>query len=208
VIDGYAPARGPVKRGLPAVVVLGAVFVGVACGAAWDWRTPGPSQTAPSSAIEWNAVQAVPTRAPDAEDVAWEKRAEEANSPVIASPAEERGDAIQPGLPRTYSARNDKPYVIDGDTFGVGSEHIRIAGMDAPETHPPRCMQEAQLGLAATAKLKELLSSGTVTMSGSGRDQYGRELRQVSVNGVDVAQTMIGAGLARSYGGGKKQGWC
>jgi len=209
VIDGYAPARGPVKRGLPAVVVLGAVFVGVACGAAWDWRTPGPSQTARSSAIEWNAVQAVPTRAPDAEDVAWERRAEAPlPPPVIASPAEQQSEAIQPGLPRTFSARNDKLYVIDGDTFGIGSEHIRIAGMDAPETHPPRCMQEAQLGLAATAKLKELLGSGTVTMSGSGRDQYGRELRQVFVNGVDVAQTMIGAGLARSYDGGKKQGWC
>ena len=140
---------------------------------------------------------------------AWERRAEAPlPPPVIASPAEQQSEAIQPGLPRTFSARNDKLYVIDGDTFGIGSEHIRIAGMDAPETHPPRCMQEAQLGLAATAKLKELLGSGTVTMSGSGRDQYGRELRQVFVNGVDVAQTMIGAGLARSYDGGKKQGWC
>jgi endonuclease YncB( thermonuclease family) len=69
-------------------------------------------------------------------------------------------------------------------------------------------VQEAQLGNAAAAKLEALLESGTVTMSGSGHDQYGRELRQVFVNGVDVAQTMIGAALARSYGGGKKQGWC
>lgn len=36
----------------------------------------------------------------------------------------------------------------------------------------------------------------------------GRELRQVSVNGVDVAETMNSAGLARSYDGGKKQRWC
>jgi endonuclease YncB( thermonuclease family) len=80
--------------------------------------------------------------------------------------------------------------------------------MDAPEIHPPRCVQEAQLGLAATQKLKELLSSGTVTISGSGRDKYGRELRQVSVNGVDVAQSMIAAGLASSYEGKKRQSWC
>jgi endonuclease YncB( thermonuclease family) len=45
-------------------------------------------------------------------------------------------------------------------------------------------------------------------MSGSGVDRYGRELRQVFVNGVDVAGVMISAGLARSYDGGKKQGWC
>ncbi|HZU51310.1 MAG TPA: thermonuclease family protein, partial [Sphingomicrobium sp.] len=84
----------------------------------------------------------------------------------------------------------------------------RIAGMDAPETHPPRCMREAQLGLAATAKLEQLLESGTVTMGPATRDKYGRELRQVFVNGVDVAQTMIAAGLASSYEGKKRQSWC
>ena len=111
-------------------------------------------------------------------------------------------------MPRASGARNDRLYVIDGDTFGIGSERIRILGLDAPETHPSRCTQEAQLGNAATAKLTALLESGTVTMSGSGHDRYGRELRRVFVNGADVAQTMIAAGLARSYDGGKKQGWC
>ena len=207
MIDGYGAA--PKARGGAVVLVLGAVFMGLVAGAAWlRWNMP-VAESGPSGPIEWNEVQAVPTRAPDAEDVAWERRAEAPlPPPVIASPAEQQSEAIQPGLPRTFSARNDKLYVIDGDTFGIGSEHIRIAGMDAPETHPPRCLQEAQLALAATAKLKELLGSGTVTMSGSGHDRYGRELRQVFVNGADVAQTMVATGLARSYDGGKKQGWC
>lgn len=217
VIDGYGTARKPKVRGGAALLVLGAVFVGVAGGFGWQWRSRPVADSGPSSAIEWNAVQAVPTRTPDAEDVAWEKRAEEQDRPstsagrtevgVIASPAEEQGLAIQTGLPRASGARNDI-YVIDGDTFAIGKQHIRIAGMDAPETHPSRCAQEAQLGNAATAKLKELLGSGTVTIGGSGHDQYGRELRRVSVNGVDVAQTMISAGLASSYWGGKRQGWC
>ena len=99
-------------------------------------------------------------------------------------------------------------YVIDGDTFSYGGVRVRIMGMDAPETHPPRCLQEAQLGLAATAKLRELLASGTVTVSGAGHDKYGRELRYVQVDGQDVGETMIGAGLARSYSGGKRQPWC
>jgi endonuclease YncB( thermonuclease family) len=69
-------------------------------------------------------------------------------------------------------------------------------------------MEEARLGLAATQKLKELLGSGTVTISGSSHDQYGRELREVRVNGRDVGDAMISAGLARSYAGEKRQGWC
>ena len=45
-------------------------------------------------------------------------------------------------------------------------------------------------------------------MSGTGHDRYGRELRNVQVDGQDVGETMLAAGLARSYAGGKKQGWC
>jgi len=216
VIEGYGSARERRSfRIAAAMIVTGAVLAGVAVGAAWQ-RSPGPRplDASPSSAIEWNAVQAVPARAPDAEDAEWEKRAQEQDRPST-SPDQVRGfggrtevDNAAIGGQAPPGLVTGKIYVIDGDTFGIGSERIRIAGMDAPETHPPRCTQEAQLGLAATAKLKELLGSGTVMMSGSGHDKYGRELRQVSVNGVDVAQTMIAAGLASSYSGGKRQSWC
>ena len=40
--------------------------------------------------------------------------------------------------------------VIDGDTFYLGSQAIRIADIDTPETHPPRCEYEAELGERAT----------------------------------------------------------
>jgi len=90
----------------------------------------------------------------------------------------------------------------------LGGRHIRIANIDAPEPHPPRCVKEARLGLAATERLKALLASGTLALSGAGHDQYGRDLRSVSVNGQDVGEAMIGAGLARSYDGKKRQGWC
>jgi endonuclease YncB( thermonuclease family) len=112
-------------------------------------------------------------------------------------------DFAKSRLDRVASARHDdaftgRIYVIDGDTFGIGGRRIRVLGMDAPETHPSRCAQETQLGLAATRKLRQVLGSGMVTMSGSGHDQYRRELHQVFVKGVDVADSMIGAGLARS----------
>lgn len=99
--------------------------------------------------------------------------------------------------------------VVDGDTFYLAGDKVRIAGIDAPETRPPRCAHEAQLGEAATEKLRALLNSGAVTMSSIDRDRdnYGRLLRNVQVDGADVGAAMIGAGVAREYEGGRRP-WC
>ena len=99
--------------------------------------------------------------------------------------------------------------VVDGDTFYIGGEKVRIADIDAPETHPPRCDYEAQLGEQATEKLHALLNSGAVTMTqiDRNRDVYGRLLRNVEVNGEDIGEAMISAGVAREYAGGRRP-WC
>lgn len=220
MIDGHAPAaRAPWRA---AMLLAGSLAVGLAAGAAWHWWPHQAVESGPASPIEWNAVQAVPRRALTPDEVAWEKRGEDAA--VIASPDGARqstgrgATADDAGLPRGAAARNDdgtaqsavtsRLYVIDGDTFGIGSERIRIAGIDAPETHPSRCPREAELGNAATQQLKALLGSGTLTISGTGHDRYGRELRSVKVNGEDVGEAMIAQGLARRYAGGKRGGWC
>lgn len=205
-VDDYLPQSqrgGSCARTI--ALMFFAIVVGLVAAFMLMKRTSDvPAQ--PDEPIEWSEVQAVPTRAPDAADVAWEKQARQ--DVVVVSPAEGPMDTTQqPGLPPATAAGNDI-YVIDGDTFTYGSQHIRIANIDAPETHPPRCIEEARLGLAATQKLKQLLSSGTVTMSGAGHDQYGREVRSVQVDGQQVGEAMISAGLARSYDGKKRQGWC
>jgi endonuclease YncB( thermonuclease family) len=198
--EHYLPARRD-QRLLVVAMLGGAVFVGA--GAGWLLNRDGGTVPAqPASPIEWNAVQAVPTRTPDADDLEWQKRAKD-----LAAAAEPE-PAAQTGSRRTTGGRNDGVTVIDGDTFVMGGQRIRVAGIDAPETHPARCGDEARLGLAATQKLSQLLSSGAVTMSGTFHDKYGRDVRQVRVGGRDVAEIMIGAGLARSYDGAKRQPWC
>lgn len=199
--EAYGFAPKPTTRAARWLVVAGVLFAGLVGAAAWQHWSGGSRQSVDTSAIEWNTVQPVPTRTPDAEDLEWQRRATE---PLVLA----RPEAAQQSSEGVAIGQAGGIYVIDGDTFGLGGRRIRISGIDAPEIHPPRCVQEAQLGLAAAQKLKELLSSGTVAFSGSGRDKYGRELRQVSVNGIDVAQTMIAAGLASSYEGKKRQGWC
>src|SRR5262249_36876037 len=54
--------------------------------------------------------------------------------------------------------------VVDGDTFHYHFTRIRIADIDTPETHPPRCAHEAELGRRATLRLQELLNQGPFTL--------------------------------------------
>ena len=99
--------------------------------------------------------------------------------------------------------------VVDGDTIWLGGEKIRIADIDTPETHPPRCAQEARLGEAATRRLRQLLNGGEISVRSIDRDEdrYGRKLRIVLVNGRSVGDTLVDEGLARRFGGGRRP-WC
>jgi micrococcal nuclease len=190
VIDNYGFAERSARAGA-VLLVLGAVALGLLGGAAWvRWDAP-VADSGFSGPIEWNAVQSVPTRAPDAQDAAWQRRAGAM-------------DAASGGT----TVRGQRLYVIDGDTFDLNGERIRVAGIDAPETHPARCPREAALGTAATQKLAELLRGRPLWISGLKTDHWGRAVAVVRVNGQDVADAMIGSGLARNYDGKQRQGWC
>jgi micrococcal nuclease len=93
--------------------------------------------------------------------------------------------------------------VIDGDTFYLGRQSIRIADIDAPEVSPPRCEREARLGAAATLRLRELLNEGPfkVRSIGRGEDQYGRKLRTVHRGGKSLGSILVLEGLARRWTG-------
>ena len=99
--------------------------------------------------------------------------------------------------------------VVDGDTIWIEGTKVRIADIDAPETHDPRCPEERALGDRATYRLQQLLGSGSVTLQRIDRDEdtYGRKLRLVYVDGQSVGDTLIGEGLVRAYGSGR-QPWC
>ena len=99
--------------------------------------------------------------------------------------------------------------VVDGDTFWFQGQKIRIADIDTPETHPPRCAEEARLGEAATQRLQALLNAGPFTLENIDRDTdgYGRALRTVSRDGASLGGVLVDEGLARWYGGGR-QPWC
>lgn len=100
--------------------------------------------------------------------------------------------------------------VVDGDTFWMDGEKIRIADIDTPETHPSRCAEEKRLGNAATNRLQALLNAGAFELTSIDRDtdRYGRKLRIVERNGRSLGDVLVSEGLARPYGGGPRAGWC
>jgi micrococcal nuclease len=100
--------------------------------------------------------------------------------------------------------------VVDGDTFRLAGERIRIADIDTPETHRPQCPAEAALGEAATRRLHALLNAGTFTLQSIDRDtdRFGRKLRIVTRGGESIGGQLVREGLARPYRGGPRAGWC
>lgn len=99
--------------------------------------------------------------------------------------------------------------VVDGDTFWVEGVKVRIMDIDAPETHPPRCAYEADLGDRATNRLRELLNNGPFELESGGgdEDRYGRKLRIVTRNGESLGGILVKEGLAREWTG-SRQPWC
>jgi micrococcal nuclease len=99
--------------------------------------------------------------------------------------------------------------VVDGDTFWFQGEKYRIADIDTPETHPPRCSSEAELGARATDRLRVLLNDGPFQLEAVDRDtdRYGRKLRVVMRNGESLGAALVQEGLAREWTGHRAP-WC
>ena len=99
--------------------------------------------------------------------------------------------------------------VVDGDTFWFQGQKIRMADIDAPETHPSRCAHEADLGQRATLRLQDLLNEGPIILEPIDRDTdvYGRKLRIVARDGQSLGKILVSEGLARSWTG-SRQPWC
>lgn len=99
--------------------------------------------------------------------------------------------------------------VVDGDTFWYRGARVRMADIDAPETHPARCTREAELGHRATLRLQELLNQGPFTLEAidQDHDQYGRQLRIVMRDGGSLGSQLVNEGLARRWTG-HREPWC
>lgn len=113
--------------------------------------------------------------------------------------------------------------VYDGDSlradidlcFGINLQNqaIRINGIDTPEMRGKGVLkQEKVLAKAARDRVKELVKKAfwLESLDGGKKDKYGRILANIyTLDGSDVAKTLIEEGHAVAYDGGTKtHKWC
>ncbi len=90
--------------------------------------------------------------------------------------------------------------VTDGDTVKLNGTAVRLQGFNTPELHDAKCHAEFELAQRAKSRLTQLaLSSGARVVIAGGRCGYGRSCGTMSVDGVDVGETLISEGLAERY---------
>ena len=120
--------------------------------------------------------------------------------------------ALLMGCSPAFASKGERPnwsgvvsYVVDGDTVRVRPPHggkpvsIRIEGIDAPEI--------CQTGGAASRDALKLRVLGKrVAVHGRVRDQYGRLLARIALNGEDQGRWMVSQGQAWSYRSGRSAG--
>ena len=108
--------------------------------------------------------------------------------------------------------------IVDGDTIDVDldlgfsvilkKQRIRLYGINTPESRT-RDLEEKQYGLAAKARLRDLLEEAdTITVKTAidkkARGKYGRILGTIYADDLNVNQRLVDEGHAIAYYGGKK----
>jgi endonuclease YncB( thermonuclease family) len=93
--------------------------------------------------------------------------------------------------------------VNDGDSLTLGTERIRLRGIDAPEL-AQTCEKDGAAyacGRRSRETLAQLVGGKAVSCTGSEHDRFGRLLGVCTAGGVDLNQTQVATGWAIAYGG-------
>lgn len=191
------PPRRKIARDLFAVLIMG---LGIGLSLVWTGVDTSRAHT---------LLQSASTRIQELASDLSEQTSDDkfAVSAIGDKTRTERGDITRYPVCSGRATRGN--CVVDGDTFHMNGTTIRVSDIDAPETHPPNCAYEADLGDRATRRLSQLLSAGPFQLVRANRDldKYGRQLRVVIRDGRSVGKMLVAEGLARPWSG-KRRPWC
>ena len=108
--------------------------------------------------------------------------------------------------------------VYDGDTFRADitcdlplfceNIPIRVGSVDTPEIRG-KCAYEKVLAKRAREHTRIFLQSGgEIFIMNAARGKYFRLVSDMLVDGKSLSKSLLSAGLAHPYDGGKKKSWC
>jgi endonuclease YncB( thermonuclease family) len=109
---------------------------------------------------------------------------------------------VLPVLALGLAAAAPATNIVDGDTFTLGAERVRLWGVDAPEGRQvcqDAAGQNFRCGDVARDRLVSLIGGRPVDCRLKDRDTYGRMVAQCSVDGRDLGEAMVRAGWAVEY---------
>ncbi|MDO9384123.1 MAG: thermonuclease family protein [Hyphomicrobiaceae bacterium] len=95
-----------------------------------------------------------------------------------------------------------QPRLVDGDSFHLGREEVRLVGIDAPEGRQS-CTRGGvnwPCGEESRRTLARLIGGRLVSCRAVERDQHGRLLGVCTVEGRELNREMVASGLALAYG--------
>jgi endonuclease YncB( thermonuclease family) len=97
-----------------------------------------------------------------------------------------------------------KPWIIDGDTISIAGTHIRLEGIDAPESDQTCADSKGRTwncGKAAVAELRAHIAGRELTCQRRALDRYKRVLALCTLpDGTDINAWMVRQGWALAYG--------
>ncbi len=103
------------------------------------------------------------------------------------------------GLRIEWRRFRGQPRAIDGDTFEIRGERIRLFGIDAPEMGQPWWDEngiERDAGASGRDALASLIDGRKLAIKVLREDRYGRSVAIVKVDGRDVGRSLVRQGFA------------
>jgi micrococcal nuclease len=115
--------------------------------------------------------------------------------------------AAEPVAVKVLSCYDGDTCILDRDIL-PGRDRVRPSNADTPEIEG-KCPGEIRQAIMARDYTRSLVVGRVVTLTAVRPDKYPKRVdAYVSIDGRDLGDALIAAGLARPYSGGHRDGWC
>jgi len=110
--------------------------------------------------------------------------------------------ALFAGPPARAETVAGRAGIVDGDTFRIGGETVRLFGVDAPELDQTCRRDDGRVwpcGRWSRDEVERRLGGRRLVCAGRGRDRYGRLVATCRLGGADIAAALVRDGVVLAY---------